>query len=247
MKIVAVIQARMGSTRLPGKVLMNIGGATCLARVAARLSRAQRIDQIVIATTTSSSDDVIVRAAEGLGVECFRGSEQDVLSRYAGAAEKSHADAVVRITSDCPLIDPDLVDRVVSEAISAGVDYASNCLPRTYPRGLDTEYFTSLALYKADAIADQPHHREHVTPIFYERRDVFRTCFVCGDRDYSQYRWTLDTPEDLELIRAIYVTFNGRDDFAWQDVISLMERSPDLASINAHIVQKPVCQVEAAH
>lgn len=247
MKAVAVIQARMGSTRLPGKVLMDISGATCLARVVARLSRAQQINQVVIATTVSSADDVIVNAAKDLQIECFRGSERDVLSRYLGAAEKFQADAVVRITSDCPLIDPEIVDRVVSKAISGGVDYASNCSPRTFPRGLDTEFFTSAALYRADPIANQPHHREHVTPIFCERRDLFHTCFVCGEHDYSQYRWTLDTSEDLDLIRAIYGRFNGRDNFAWQEAICLMERSPDLTSINAHIVQKPVCQVEAGH
>lgn len=247
MKIVAVVQTRMGSTRLPGKVLMDIGGATCLARVVRRLSRAKQISQIVIATTTSIADDVIVRTSQDLGVGYFRGSEQDVLSRYVGAAEKFCADAIVRITSDCPLIDPEIVDRVVVEAVAAEVDYASNCSPRTYPRGLDTEFVTSLALHAANPIADQPHQREHATPIFNERPDLFRTCFVCGDHDYSQYRWTLDTPEDLQLIRAIYARFNGSDDFSWQDVISLMKRSPCLASINAHIVQKPVHQVEAIH
>lgn len=246
-RTVAIIQARMGSTRLPGKVLMDLGGATALQRVVTRLSRAERIDQIVIATTTSIADDAIVEASKEIGVEFFRGSEQDVLSRYMGAAGAFHADAVVRITSDCPLIDPGIVDRVVNEALAGSADFACNCLPRTYPRGLDTEFFSMQALRRVAELASQPHHREHVTPVFYERQELFRTHSTCAERDYSQYRWTLDTREDLELIRAIYAYFGNEDRFTWREVIGLMERTPELASINSHITQKSMYQLEAVH
>ncbi len=240
MKVAAIIQARMGSTRLPGKVLMDLGGQTVLGRVVRRLGRASRIDEIVVATTESAGDDAIVEACNGLGVPCFRGSEEDVLDRYFLAAEKSEADAVVRITSDCPLIDPEVVDEVIQCQAENRVDFACNIMPRTYPRGLDTEVFTTEALREVWEISDQPHQREHVTPLFYERRDRFRFATIRGKRDYSQYRWTLDTPEDLKLIRAIYRYFNDSDGFGWREAIALMERSPDLVKMNAHIAQKLV-------
>jgi spore coat polysaccharide biosynthesis protein SpsF len=239
-KVVAIVQARMDSTRLPGKVLMELGGQTTLARVVARLSRSKRVSQVVIATTTTTADEVIVKEAERNASAWFRGSEQDVLSRYLQAAEQFRADRVVRITSDCPLVDPGVVDRVISEALSSGADFASNCIHRTYPRGLDTEVFTLDALRRADDICDQPHHREHVTPIFYERPDLFRAHSVTGSEDYTRFRWTLDTPEDLELIRAIYSRFDNRDDFGWREVVSLMEEHPELTEINSHVIQKAV-------
>lgn len=238
--IVAIIQARMGSTRLPGKVLMDVRGKSTLARVIGRLSRSTRISQIVIATTNSKADDAIVAEAEHRGIACFRGSEQDVLSRYFGAAQEFRADLIVRITSDCPLIDSEVVDRVIAGSIDAGADFASNCLQRTYPRGLDTEVFTMNALCRGIEIADRSHQREHVTSVFYERPDLFRLHSVAGDHDYTRYRWTLDMPEDLALIRAIYSHFDDRDDFGWRDVVGLMQRRPELAEINSHVVQKAV-------
>jgi len=239
-KVVVVVQARMGSTRLQGKVLMDLCGQTTLARVNCRLARAERVHQIVIATTTSPADNAIVSEAERNGVAVFRGSEQDVLSRYLQAAEQFRADLIVRITSDCPLIDPGVVDRVIAEVLSSDADFASNCIHRTYPRGLDAEVFTLDALHRADDMCDQPHHREHVTPIFYERPDRFRVRSVVGGEDYARYRWTLDTPEDLELIRTIYSRFDNRDDFGWRDVVRLMEEHPELAEINSHVIQKAV-------
>jgi spore coat polysaccharide biosynthesis protein SpsF len=239
-KVVAIVQARMGSTRLPGKVLMDLGRKTTLARVTDRLSRAERIHQIVIATTTSPLDDAIVTEAERNGIAVFRGSQQDVLSRYLHAAEQFRADAIVRITSDCPLIDAEVMDRVIVEALSTEADFASNCIHRTYPRGLDTEVFTLDALRRADDISDRPHQREHVTSIFYGRPDLFRVRSITEGQDYTCYRWTLDTPEDLQLIRAIYSHFDNRDDFGWHDVIYLMEQHPELVDINSHIIQKAV-------
>jgi len=239
-KVAAIVQARMGSTRLPCKVLMDIGGRSALARVTDRLARAERVHQLVVATTTSPLDDAIVAEAGRNNIAVFRGSEQDVLSRYLQAAEEFRADLVVRITSDCPLIDPGEVDRVISEALTSGADLASNCIERTYPRGLDAEVVTLEALRRADDICDQPYQREHVTPIFYERPDLFRVCSVTGDEDYTRHRWTLDTPEDLQLIRAIYSHFDDPDYFGWREVITLMEEHPELTEINSHVIQKAV-------
>jgi spore coat polysaccharide biosynthesis protein SpsF len=238
MTTLAIIQARMGSSRLPGKVLLDLGGATVLARVVRRLERSQQISQIVVATTTVPADEAIVNECERLQVSCFRGSEDDVLDRYYQAARLYSADTVVRITSDCPLIDPMLVDETIRVFKDECTDYASDVLPRTYPRGLDSEVFTSAALERAWREAREPYQREHVTPYLYEHPESFRLASARGDVDHSRYRWTLDTPEDLELLRAIYSRFDNRDDFRWQDVIALMEREPELAELNSQVLQK---------
>ena len=240
MNTLAIIQARMGSNRLPGKVLMDLAGETVLGRVVGRLGRSSEIEWIVVATTDATADDPIVEACESLGVTCFRGAEQDVLDRFYQAAHANAADAVVRVTSDCPLIDPMLVDETIRLLRDEGVDYASNVFPRTYPRGLDTEVFTVAALDRAWSEAREPHQREHVTPYFYENPRKFRQASLTGKADYSRYRWTLDTREDLNLLRTIYSRFEGRDDFSWQEVIHLMEREPELAELNSGVLQKSV-------
>jgi spore coat polysaccharide biosynthesis protein SpsF len=237
-RIVAIIQARMGSTRLPGKVLMNLGGETVLARVVRRLRRATRVDEIVVATTNSFADDAIVQECQRLKVSSFRGSENDVLDRYYQAARMGAAGTVVRITSDCPVIDADLVDETIRVFQERQGDYASNSFPRTYPRGLDTEVFTMAALEQAWRDAHKPYEREHVTPYFYEHPELFRLVSQRGRIDYSQYRWTLDTAEDLELLRTIYARFSDQDDFRWGEIVQLMEREPKLAELNSHVVQK---------
>ena len=239
MKVVAIVQARMGSTRLPGKVLMDLGGATVLSRVVQRLRRCSQLEEIVVATTDQVADQVIVANCAQLGVACFRGSETDVLDRYHSAAEAFSADVILRITSDCPLIDPEVVDNVARALIEQRADVACNILPRTYPRGLDTEVFTKEALKKAWRGSNQPHQREHVTTLFYERPEMFHLASVREGQDFSHYRWTLDTPDDLRLIREIYSHFD-HDHFGWRDVIALMERLPALPAINAHMVQKSV-------
>jgi spore coat polysaccharide biosynthesis protein SpsF len=237
-KITAIIQARMGSTRLPGKVLMDLGGRTVLARVIGRLRRATQVDEIVVATTDSVADDAIVRECHRLEVPSFRGSENDVLDRYCQAARKYAAEVVVRITSDCPVIDPELVDDTIRIFEEQCGDYASNSSPRTYPRGLDTEVFTMSALQKAWRDACQPYEHEHVTPYFYEHPELFKLVSLCGRTDHSQYRWTLDTTEDLELLRVIYARFSNKDDFRWSEIIQLMEREPELAELNSRVAQK---------
>ncbi len=238
MKTVAIIQARMGSTRLPGKVIMDLGGDTVLARVVRRLCRAKFVDEIVIATTSSDADDAIVRECERLGVPWFRGSEDDVLDRYYQAAQTYAAGAVVRITSDCPLIDPELVDGTIRVFQEQHCDYASNLFPRTYPRGLDTEVFTVAALERDWREARAPYQREHVTPFLYEHPELFRLVSLRGQIDYSQYRWTLDTAEDLQLLRAIYARFSNQDNFGWREAVALMEREPELAELNSRVLQK---------
>jgi spore coat polysaccharide biosynthesis protein SpsF len=240
MKTAAIIQARMGSTRLPGKVLMDLCGKTVLERVVRRVRGAQNVDEVVVATTTSARDDGLADACARLEVSCFRGSEYDVLDRYLRTAEEFEADNIVRTTSDCSLIDPRLIDQVVARLFELGADFACNVFPRTYPRGLDVEVFTREALCKVWQLSSQPHQREHVTPFFYERQDLFKFAAVFGELDYSRYRWTLDTPEDFRLITKIYEYFEGREEFGWRQVVTLMERMPELTAINAHVRQKEV-------
>lgn len=246
LRTVAIIQARMGSTRLPGKVLMDIGGETTLGRVVRRLSRATLLTETTIATTESPADDAVVSEARRLGVQCFRGSEQDVLARFMGAAEAFAAEVVVRVTSDCPLIDAQVADQVLREFFEAHADFAYNDVEHSFPRGLDVEVFSREAFHKAAEIAEHQHQREHVTPVFYERRDMFKIAVVHTEKDFSHYRWTLDTPDDLKLIRAIYSHFSHNVEFTWRDVVALMEESPDLARMNAHVVQKSIHEVAAS-
>jgi len=239
-KTVAIVQARMGSSRLPGKVLMDLGGQPVLARVVQRVGRSALAQEIIVATTVSEKDDAVVAECDRIKVHCFRGSEHDVLDRYYKCAQHSAADTVVRITADCPLIDPELVDMTIRVFLQNSCDYASNALVLTYPRGLDVEVFTMAALARVWREATHRYEREHVTPYVCEHPELFRLVSVKADDNYSQYRWTLDTLEDLELLRTIYATFGDRDDFGWRDVLRLMQLQPQLAQINAHIVQKAV-------
>jgi spore coat polysaccharide biosynthesis protein SpsF len=240
MRIVAIVQARMGSTRLPGKVLMDLNGETVLGRVIKRLSRATLLDRVVVATSDKAGNEAIAGECLRLGVDCFQGSEADVLDRYYQTARVHEASVVVRVTADCPLIDAGLVDETIRTFQEQGSDYTSNVIPRTYPRGLDTEVFTFSALERAWQLASEAHQREHVTPYLYEHPEKFRLGSLSGRTDYSRYRWTVDTREDLELLRTIYSRFDNRDDFHWQDIILLMEREPDLAELNSQVLQKSV-------
>jgi len=239
-RIVVIVQARMGSSRLPGKVLIDLGGQTVLARVVQRLKRAALANQIVVATSMAAKDDGVVSECERIPVHCFRGSEHDVLDRYYTCAKHYAPDTVVRITADCPLIDPEIVDRTIQAFLDNACDYASNTLVPTYPRGLDVEVFTSAALADAYREACHSYEREHVTPYLYEHPELFRLVSVMGDADHSQYRWTLDTAEDLKLLRAIYSRFSNRGDFGWREVLDLMQREPQLADMNAYVIQKAV-------
>jgi spore coat polysaccharide biosynthesis protein SpsF len=238
LKVVAIIQARMGSTRLPGKVLMDIDGETVLARCVNRLRSARLINEWLVATTDSAPDDAIVAECRKNAVAVSRGDQDDVLDRYFRAAQLAKADVVVRITSDCPLIDPEITDRTVAAFLDAKPDYASNSLVRTYPRGLDTEVMSFVALERAWQQARKPYEREHVTPYIYEHPDEFKLLSVTGEIDYSGHRWTVDTAEDLEFVRAVYARLKTNPTFSWRDVLAVLEREPELVELNRSIVQK---------
>jgi len=238
MRTVAIIQARMGSTRLPGKIMKDLGGDTVLARVVRRLSRAALIDEMVVATTNGVADEVIVQECNRLGVAHFRGSEGDVLDRHYRAAMEHGAEAVVRIPSDKPMIDPEVCDFVVRTFLEKQPDYASNAWQRTFPLGLDTEIMTFAALARAWKEGSKPYERIHVTPYIYEHPNLFRVLHVKGEHDYGQYRWTLDTPEDLVFLRAVYDRLGNVDTFHWREVLALLDREPALRQLNQHVRQK---------
>ncbi len=237
-RIVAIIQARMGSVRLPGKVLKDLGGDSVLARVVKRVQAAKLPAEVVVATSVQPSDDAILQECNRVAVACFRGQEEDVLDRYYCAAQTFSADAVVRITSDCPLIDPELMDTTIRAFLEQRTDYATNALTPTYPRGLDVEVFTAEALARAWRLAREAYQRTHVTPYLYENPGHFKIVSLTADADYGRYRWTLDTEDDLEMIRAIYRHFEPRGTFGWREVLRLMQDQPELAALNAHVRQK---------
>jgi spore coat polysaccharide biosynthesis protein SpsF len=239
---VVIVQARMTSTRLPGKVLMDLEGRPMLERQLERLARCEQVDEVMLAVTTNAHDEPLVELARRLDMRCFRGSEDDVLARYLGAARESRADLVVRVTSDCPLIDPRETDAVVSELqrLRSECDYASNTLQRDLPRGLDTEALWADTLERTARLATSKAAREHVTFFCYaERPDLYalhavRRPFAAGD-----LRWTVDTPDDLELVRRLYAELSlAERDVPLEEVIAHVRAHPELAEINAHVAQK---------
>ena len=232
-----IVQARMGSTRLPGKVLADVAGRPLIAHVVERARRIRGADEVALAIPDLVEDDALAEVGAGLGLRVVRGPADDVLARYLAAATATDADVVVRLTGDCPLLSPAVSSDVL--AASAGFDYASNTLERTYPRGLDTEVITAEALGIAAREADQPAEREHVTPFVWRQPHRFRLRSVRGALDHSALRWTVDEPADLELVRAIHDEF-GDEPFDMPDILALLERRPELAAINAGVAQKPV-------
>ena len=239
MKTVIIVQARMTSTRLPGKVLLPLGGEPMLTRLVQRLRRVRLADAIVIATTTNASDDAIVALCERLGVAHHRGSEHDVLSRYAEAATQHPADVVVRVTSDCPLIDPALIDRLIEDFAQGDCDYVSNMLPPTWPYGMAVEVFSVQALQEAHAQASQESEREHVTPFIYRTAQRYRLRNVACSQNLSHHRWTVDTPEDYELVSLLFRALHQTNpEFRFEDLLAEMERHPEWMTINQHVQQK---------
>lgn len=241
MKVVAIIQARMGSTRLPGKVLRDLCGRSVLAHVIERVRSCKLIDQVVVATTNAQADDLIVAETSYCGAHYFRGSEDDVLERYFLAAKAASASVVIRITSDCPLLDPALLcDMIKSFEAAGNLDYMSNTQERRYPRGLDVEIFTFLALEAAYWQAEKLYEREHVTPFIYQHPELFRIGSYAAGEDNSRHRWTLDTADDWALIEAIYNELyrDGVPPFTTAEVLQLLQRRPELATLNAHVEQK---------
>lgn len=242
-----VVQARIGSTRLPGKVLLPLQGDTVLGHLVGRLGRCERVDRIVIATTELPADDAVEAEARRLGVESMRGSETDLLDRHAAAAGRFGIDPVVRITSDCPLADPAVVDAAVARFLGAraegrAVDIVTNTREgrRTYPRGLDVEVVRRELLEKARGLVppDAP-EREHATLWFYRHPEGLDIEDLVAATDASAHRWTLDTPEDLELIRRVYAELYPRKPaFDTADVLRLLAERPEIAALNAGVRQK---------
>lgn len=246
MTTVAMIQARMGSTRLPGKVLISLCGKSVLAHVIARVRACPLVERVVVATSVAVADDAIVVACDSLGVTSYRGSEDDVLARFYGAAQAVGASVIVRVTADCPLLDPELLTRMLElfrQRVESAepVDYLSNTLTRSYPRGLDLEIFTFAALQRAMREADSQAQREHVTPYIYQHPQSFRLEGYLAASDHSMHRWTLDTPADLELIEAIYGALHTPERlFTTDEVLALLEARPELVALNSHVEQKPL-------
>ena len=238
------MQARMGSTRLPGKVMKDLCGNPVLWHVVHRLKFAKKVDEVVVACTTQRQDDVIDVFCAGEGIRLYRGSTDDVLSRYFESARAFQAQTVVRITSDCPVIDPQIVDKIVSEyngdlLAARKSDYVSNTLERTFPRGLDVEVFSFDVLSQAHRDARQSHEREHVTPYIYEHPGRFVLKNFKHFEDLSSYRLTLDTQEDYALLSQVYsLLFQGKRIFLLDEIMDLLRNRPELASLNRHIEQK---------
>jgi spore coat polysaccharide biosynthesis protein SpsF len=247
-----VVQARMTSTRLPGKVMMDLAGRPMLERQLERLARCQQADEIVLAVTTNPDDQPLVDLAGRLGLRWYRGSEHDVLSRYLGAARETQADLVVRVTSDCPLIDPRECDVVIAalQERRSSCDYASNTLERHLPRGLDCEALWADVLERIARMATSAPAREHVTWFCRdERPELFSRHSVRRPIAAADLRWTVDTADDLELVRRLYDELDlAERDVPVAEIIAYVRARPELAAINAHVAQKvpPVTPAQAA-
>jgi spore coat polysaccharide biosynthesis protein SpsF len=284
-RVIAIIQGRMSSSRLPGKILADIASQPMLQRVFIRTSRASTVTETIFATTTDPSDDPVAEYCDFSGVPFTRGSLYDVLDRYYQTAKQAKADVVVRVTADCPVIDPSLIDDAVNaiwgrfegmpnpldslnrsllpNELAFAADFVCNRLPppfhRTYPIGLDVEACTFVALQKAWKEAKEPQHREHAMPYFYEGVELnkinrrleygisprgHRVALLHHITDFGDYRWTVDTPEDLEFIRQVYSRFDGRDDFSWREVLDVVHQEPELMKINAAVQHKTLKDVD---
>jgi glutamate-1-semialdehyde 2,1-aminomutase len=236
MKVVAIVQARMGSTRFPNKVMKPIAGVPMIERLLTRLARSKQIDQIVLATSTDDSNTPLVEHVQKLGYTCVRGSESDVLDRYLVAARQAQADVVVRITGDCPLIDPALVDQVIAQFETEGVDYLSNTAPASYPDGLDTEVFTLQALERAGRESQDQFDHEHVTP-YLRKPGLYKTGTMQHSEDLSSLRWTVDEPADFEVVSQVFEYFAPNIYFSWAEVLDLQRSQPALFAANNNIIR----------
>ncbi len=232
MSCAAIVQARMGSTRLPGKVMMMLGGHTVLDHVLCRCLAIAAADTVVCATTDRLADDAVAAEAERLGVAVFRGDEGDVLGRYLGAARQAGAAEVLRVTADCPLIDPEVCGAVIALRRERNADYAANNMPPTWPHGLDCEAFTTAALERADDEASAPSDREHVTPWLRRAQGLRRSNLPIPGAPRPDYRWTLDTPEDYEGLARLFERLDNRGaPSGWREVMALIDATPELASL----------------
>lgn len=238
MKIAAIIQARYGATRLPGKVLMKVAGKTMLEHVVERVKKAKSLDGAIVATTTSDKDAEVAAKAQDLGVKTFRGSENDVLDRYYQAAARYGLEHVVRITADCPLMDPKVIDHIVENYFRSRADYCSNTLEETYPDGEDVEAFGFKALERAWKEAKLPSEREHVTPYIRKNPALFKLVSVKYKEDLSSKRWTLDEPRDFDFLSSVISSlYPVKPDFGMNDVIDLLKKNPRLEDMNKGIIR----------
>jgi spore coat polysaccharide biosynthesis protein SpsF len=237
MRIDAVIQARMGSTRLPGKVLMDVAGEPMVTHVVRRAAAIEGVGEVLVAIPDLAEDDLLAETLAHGGVPFVRGSAADVLGRFRLATEALGADAIVRITADCPVLSPEVSTLVVREFLRGSADYCSNTLERSWPRGMDTEVVSAPALFKAAAEAVSDADREHVTPFIWRHPNRFRLRSVTGAADRSSVRLTVDTEADLQLIRTLYAEL-GRE-FELSEIVDLLDRRPELRAINASVRQKP--------
>jgi len=234
---VAIIQARMGSSRLPGKILEDIAGKPMLERVIDRVCAAQAVNRIVLATTTEESDDAVAALGKKSGIEVFRGGVEDVLDRFYQAAEKFEAKTIVRVTADCPLMDPAVIDRAVELFTQGPYDYVSTADPKpTFPDGQDVWVVSFKTLETAWKEAQLSSEREHVMPYIYNHPEKFRIGMVKSPQDLSHLRWTVDERKDLEFVRQVY-GYLGNGIFGINDVLRLLEQHPELSRINAGIVR----------
>lgn len=239
--VALIVQARMGASRLPGKPLLQVLDKPLLAYLIERLKRVKRASKLVIATTENENDLPIVTCGKNLSVDVFRGSENDVLSRYLAAAREMKADIIVRITADCPLIDPVIIDDAIHGFLQGSCDYFSNVLKRTFPRGMDVEVFSRKALEEANLKAKLPSEREHVTLYIYRHPEHFQIKNFEREKDDSHLRLTVDTQEDFILIeKMIHALYRNNPHFGLVDMLDLLKKHPDWILINQHIAQKEV-------
>ena len=232
--IVAILQARMSSNRLPGKVLKPILGKPMLQRQIDRLRRSERVDQLVVATSVEPSDDPIETLCDRIGQPCFRGQLENVLDRYYHVAKAWRAEHVVRVTGDCPLIDPSLVDDVIEHHLVYELDYSSNCIEPTFPKGLDTEVFRFQCLEQAWLEASDAYDIEHVTPFLWRQPNRFQQGEFRDEVDRGHFRWTVDYPLDFEFAKCVYESlYPSCPTFTRHDIFELLARCPALARINA--------------
>lgn len=235
--IVGIIQARMGSARLPGKILKKVNGVALLGYQVGRVRKSRLLDKIVVATSVLDKDDVVEEFCKKNNIECFRGSEDDVLSRYYECAQKYNADIVVRLTADCPLSDPKITDDTIKFYIDTKVDYVANTVPpetSKYPDGFDVEVFSMKALKKAYEEASNPHDREHVTFYFWKYNNGFKTAQLYNSKNYSKYRLTVDYPEDFEVVEFVIKELKKRKSFGHIDeIIEILDTNPVIKTKNS--------------
>lgn len=234
--IVAILQGRMSSTRLPGKVLKPLVGEPMIYRQIERIKRSKTIDKLVVATSSEPSDDAIEQFCIARNIEYFRGDLNNVLSRYYHGALSVNATTVVRLTADCPVIDPNVIDVIVTKHLEEGNDYTSNTRPATFPDGLDCEVLQFSALEKAHLEATSDFDKEHVTPFIANHHGIFKVACYQNSEDLSHHRWTVDNPEDFQLVEFIYnQLFADNPQFSSDDIYALLDKHPEVYQLNRHL------------